>query len=80
MEMGLSNTEGLVAEFIARERVPLLDELLMTALLFLDRSSMQPSRHTPTFSEVLELKFLHRALPARQRMTEIELFTGEPTV
>lgn len=72
MEMAFRVTEGLVGEFAAREQVPLLDELIMAALLFRDRSLMQSLRPTPIVSEVLQRQCFYLLLQiaiARQRLT-----------
>lgn len=78
--MALCVTKGLVAELVAGERVPLLEEPTATALLYPNLSLMQLSRHTPIIGEGLEQHCCYHALPASKRMTESDPFTGELTV
>lgn len=80
MEMAFRVTEGLVADFAAREQVSLLDERIMAAILSLDRSSMQTSRLFSIVGEVLEQQSQNFALLASHSMTETDQFTLEPTV
>lgn len=54
MEIALRVTKGLVAVFAAKEQVPLLDELIMAALLSLDQSWMQLWRPSPIVGKLLE--------------------------
>lgn len=54
MEMALRVTEGLAAGFAARERVPLLDESIMAALLSLHRYLMQSLRLILILGDIIE--------------------------
>lgn len=63
MKMALCDTQGLVAAFAASERVSLLLELIVAALLSLNRSLRQSSRLSSIVSEVLEQKYCYHTLP-----------------
>lgn len=80
MEMSLPVTEGLVAEFAAREQVPLLDELITADHFSFDRYLMQSLRLSPFSSEVIDRQSRYHALPASHRTTKVESFTGKTTV
>lgn len=56
MEMILHVIKDLVAESAAKKIVPLLETLIVAALLSFDRSLMQPSRLTPIVGEDLNRK------------------------
>lgn len=74
IEMALRVTKGLVAEFAAREQVPLFDELIMAmaALLSLERYLMQSSRHTQIIGVILEQQCRDHALLVSHCMKEID--------
>lgn len=79
-QMAYRFTEDLTAAFVASKGVLLLDEPIMTALLSLDQSLMQPFCLTPLISEILEWRRSYRALSASDRMTEIDSFKEKPSV
>lgn len=64
----------------ARERVLLLDEPVMAALLSLHRSLIQSSRLSHIVGEVLERQCRYHTLLASHHMKEIGNFTEQPTV
>lgn len=78
--MALRATKGLLAEFDAWERVPLLHELIVEALFFLSRSLMNSLRLTPIVVEGLERQYSYHALSPSNGMKDIEHFMGDPTV
>lgn len=54
MEMALFVTESLIVGFAAEERVALLDEPILAAILSLYRALMQSLRLNPIVGEVLD--------------------------
>lgn len=76
METAFRVTDGLVAMFAARKRVPLLDEPQMAALRPHDQPLTQSSCLSPTISEAIERQCRYHALPASHHMTEIGPLTG----
>lgn len=56
------------------------DELVLAALLFLDRSLMKSSRIIPTASEAILKQYSNHVLHARHYMTEIDTSTGNSNV
>lgn len=80
MEMAVRVIESLAAELAVSERVLLLDETIIEALHYLDRTLMLILLIAQAAREDLGRQSTHHFFPASHFVANTDPFTGEPAV